>query len=76
METRTYDFGTFRFHWRIASFPPRFPDRHMMCIFCFPLVSCWFPFVSRFAPYMRETRNEAHRNCLPSFGHNSRHGVD
>jgi len=37
--TRAYDFGTLRFHWRIASFPPRFRVYRGTCAFRFPLVS-------------------------------------
>jgi hypothetical protein len=59
METKAYDFGTLRFHRGTASFPSRFPVCTGMGLLRFPLVSCSFPFVSRFPPYTRETRNEA-----------------
>jgi len=48
METGTYDFGTIRFHWRIASFPLRFHAYRGKIRFLFPsrlpLVSICFPF--------------------------------
>ena len=59
METRTSDFGALRFHCAVGLFPLRFLVRRGRRGFRFPLVSCRFPPVSRFVPYIRETGNEA-----------------
>jgi hypothetical protein len=59
METKAYDFGPLRFHRGTASFPVRFHAYRGEQQLRFHLVSRSFPFVSRFPPYTRETRNEA-----------------
>ena len=51
-------FGTLRFHGELGSFPPRFHVYRGKGGFRFRLVSGVFPFVSRFLPYMWETRDE------------------